>query len=317
MRSVPHRNALRVVTYHRIAHRGESPHLDPRLLSATPEGFERQMRLLGRRHRVVSLSQVVAASDGGPSLPPRAVLVTFDDGYADLASHAIPALRRLGMPATIFVPTAFPDRPEKSFRADRLHRAFASASCDEIETPAGRLLLRTPQERIASHRWLVDHLKRVPHGDAERMADQVCERLGSRPAVSKTVLGWAELREVARHGIEIAAHSRSHAILTGLRDDDLSAELAGARDDLAREIGSTLPVLCYPAGRHDERVVTAAREHGYRLGFTTLDGENDLAVDDLMRLRRTNITTRTTPAVLRWRLTAWGARLDRWRHRRL
>ena len=48
-----------------------------------------------------------AALAGAGSLPERAALVTFDDGYRSVHDHALPVLRRLGVPAVLFVPTAY------------------------------------------------------------------------------------------------------------------------------------------------------------------------------------------------------------------
>src|SRR5262245_8441974 len=115
---------LRVLTYHRLAPPGADPELDPRNVSASPQAFERQMRWVRERFSVVGLERVVAAVEHGESLPARPLLVTFDDGYRDFLERAFPVLHGLGLPATLFVPTAFPDRPEHEFWCDRLYRAF-------------------------------------------------------------------------------------------------------------------------------------------------------------------------------------------------
>src|SRR5437867_4251379 len=96
--------ALRVLTYHRVSTPAADPDLNPRLISATPKAFDGQMRWLRRRHAVVPMAQVLDAVERGKGLPRRAVLVTFDDAYADLADHAVPILEALRLPATLFVP---------------------------------------------------------------------------------------------------------------------------------------------------------------------------------------------------------------------
>ncbi len=307
---------LRVLTYHRVAEPEDHQDLNPRTISATPDGFERQMRLLRRRYAVVSLAEVLNALGETAALPRRAVHVTFDDAYADLADHALPILEQLGLPATIFVPTAFPDHPERSFWTDRLYSALQRAASGELVTPIGGLSLRTPEERRAGLKRLLEHLKRIPHADAVMLVDRVCENVGAGFIPRKSSLGWDELRSLVKRGIAVAAHSRSHAILTRLPPEEVRKEVAGAREDLERELGQALPVFCYPNGSHDDRVVSILREEGYRLAFTTLDGHNDLSVDDPLRLRRTNITPRTSGPIFRLRLTGWGARLDARRHRR-
>lgn len=83
-----------VLCYHALSERF------PAALSTTPRRFERQLRLLARRgYRGVTFSQAAARPAG------RTVAVTFDDGYRSVARLGLPILRRLGWPASIFVPT--------------------------------------------------------------------------------------------------------------------------------------------------------------------------------------------------------------------
>jgi hypothetical protein len=95
------------------------------------------------------------------------VLLTFDDAYRDFAEHAWPVLRSHGLPAVLFVPTAFPGDPERSFWWDRLYRAFACARREEaLPSAAGVLPLRTPAERARSFRRVRDRVKALPHREA-------------------------------------------------------------------------------------------------------------------------------------------------------
>jgi Polysaccharide deacetylase len=137
---------LLVLTYHRIGDPAGAP---PGMVSASPRGFERQMRWLGTSGRAVSLDQVLAARAGTASLPPGAVLVTFDDAYADFRERAWPVLRRHAVPVTLFVPTAFPGRPGAIFWWDRLYAAVAGAR-GSLDTEAGNFRLRgeISQERL-------------------------------------------------------------------------------------------------------------------------------------------------------------------------
>src|SRR4051812_23337545 len=66
-------------------------------------GLERQLRLLKRLATVVPLETAVGALAEGRSLPPRAVALTFDDGYRDNLTVAVPMLQQLELPATFFL----------------------------------------------------------------------------------------------------------------------------------------------------------------------------------------------------------------------
>ena len=73
-------------------------------LSVTPAEFHAQMDYLARNHfNVIPLSQAVAAIRRHLALPPRPVVLTFDDGYADFYTTAVPEMRRYGFTATDYV----------------------------------------------------------------------------------------------------------------------------------------------------------------------------------------------------------------------
>jgi peptidoglycan/xylan/chitin deacetylase (PgdA/CDA1 family) len=99
-------DGLVVLIYHRIGG-GTASEVD-----LPADEFDRQLTHLVAHHRVVSLDDGVAALDG--SGRGRAVALTFDDGSADFAEHAVPALVRHGVPATLYVATAFVEE-QRSF----------------------------------------------------------------------------------------------------------------------------------------------------------------------------------------------------------
>ena len=105
-----------------------------------------------------------------------------------------------------------------------------------------------------------------------------------------------ELRAVAEQGVEIGAHSRSHAKLTGLPDAELRSELTVAFGD------PYLPLLAYPYGVRDERVKEAAAALGYRGAFTVDSGVLDPDRVDRLELPRIEITARDRGVRFRWRV---------------
>ncbi len=306
---------LRVLTYHRVLDPAKADGCNPASISATPDGFDAQMRQLARHYDVVSANDVIAAQRPGGRLPRRPVLITFDDACRDFNDVAWPILRRYGLSATLFVPTAYPDRPDLCFWWDRLSAAFTSTRLEGTHDPAlGPLRLHTPKARQATLRGVQRQLKTLPHLQAMHVVDRLCAQLGELRPPSTCVLAWNELRRLAGEGVVLGAHTRTHPALTRLPADEARAEIRGSRDDLWREAGVTPRVFAYPFGDHDEAIVRLVREEGFDLALTCVDGHNPASMDPL-RLRRTNISRRTTPAVFRFRLTPLGAHLDRLRHR--
>lgn len=89
--------AVPILTYHSLDRSGS-------VVSVAPEAFTVHMRSLARRGFAgISLAELLDAWDNDSKLPPRPVVLSFDDGFANLHKHAAPLLCELGFRATIFV----------------------------------------------------------------------------------------------------------------------------------------------------------------------------------------------------------------------
>ncbi|HUG48708.1 MAG TPA: polysaccharide deacetylase family protein [Candidatus Limnocylindria bacterium] len=290
--------------YHRVDERAARPWLYPALLSATPSDFERQMQALVSHSQPMALNDLLAAQRGESRLPARAVLLTFDDAYRDFAENAWPVLKRLRIPVTLFVPTGYPDATGRAFWWDRLWQAVTqSTNGSQLQTALGLMPMRNQDERWWTARSLIEIHKRLPHEEAMGSVAALCEQLGA-DAPSSEVLSWDELRALAADGVDIAAHSRNHPLLTQVPSDEILEELAGSRTDLeARLPGQAhASVLAYPGGRYDERVTSALAELGFHLAFTTERGLNRVGHTDRFRLRRINAGTLADEHVVRAQL---------------
>jgi len=98
---------LRGAVFHNIS-ATESPFIKGMGVTITPSQFEAALKFLTRYYTPVRLQDVLADSDGR-GLPARAILVTFDDGYASMMEWAAPLCRKFGVPAIFFVSAAYLD----------------------------------------------------------------------------------------------------------------------------------------------------------------------------------------------------------------
>lgn len=310
------RDVVGVLTYHRILTPGGSA--PPGIASASAEGFQRQMEMLASAYHPIGLGELVSRADGGPALPRRSVLVTFDDGYHDTASVAWPILRALGIPAVLFVPTAMPDSGQR-FWWTRLYAAIIDADGSaRWDSPIGPMPLANLDDRHAAYRRLRARVKELANDEATAFVARVESDLGPRsdagPRGSSTpqgdVLDWSELRALAADGMDLAAHSRSHPLLTNVPAAELDPEIGGSVDDLALRL-DLLPTaaFAYPSGAHSASVRASAARNGIRVAFTTDRGLNEVAHCDWLALRRINVGARTDRAWLRAQL---GSRTGPW-----
>jgi peptidoglycan/xylan/chitin deacetylase (PgdA/CDA1 family) len=133
--------------------------------------FDRILGWLGRWFHVMPL-QEAAPRLGNGTLPPRAACLTFDDGYADNFTHALPALTRHGLHATFFIATGVLDGGR--MWNDTVIEGIRATPHEEIDFSTiglGRLPVRTIEDKRAALASLIPALKhRRPDARAEAVA---------------------------------------------------------------------------------------------------------------------------------------------------
>lgn len=97
------RRSCPALLYHRVGPFRPGAHVE---LTVSPERFERQIRWLVRRgYSGISPTDWLASARGSKPLPPKPIMLTFDDAYADTAEYALPVLQRNGFSGAVFVVT--------------------------------------------------------------------------------------------------------------------------------------------------------------------------------------------------------------------
>jgi peptidoglycan/xylan/chitin deacetylase (PgdA/CDA1 family) len=304
---------LRVLTYHRIDEPARRPWLDPGLISATPKEFGKQMAYLASHCQILTVHDVLAAlqSRNKKDLPPRAVLVTFDDGYRDFEEQAWPILKRYKIPATLFIPTAYPDHPEQTFWWDDLYQALQNTLCKEsLVTPIGTFSLSNVIARKQAYQHLKYYLKTLMHAQAISMVRDFCNELEVSPAAN-CIMSWDSLQKLSRDGLTVGAHTRTHPLLNRISLGEAKKELIGSFEDLKSELGFALPIFAYPSGEVNDDVVRMLEREGFLLAFTTKRGINNINHMNPLKIQRINVGGRTSLPVLRAQLLSWTVYFNR------
>lgn len=268
---------LTVLLYHRIADPEDvaASGYDPAMASATPREFERQMDWTARQFQVVSIDDVRRLVEDGEPLPDRACLVTFDDGYLDNFTKALPVLRRRGLPAVLFLATGFVGSSRRPWwdevaRCMQQVGALAGADLPLI----GRRRLETPEERASAHARLVRAMERIPSPEVGAALDRLREVLNVEPATEgpRQFVTWDEVRDMAAGGVAVEAHTRTHPILSMAPREMLDDEILGSANDIERETGRRPIAFAYPKGGTGDYCaasLAAITRAGIPLAFTT------------------------------------------------
>ncbi len=277
-----------ILRYHRVHPDGFEP---PYELGISRSVFEAQLDYLSRECAPVSLEELRVGLFEGRRLPERAVALTFDDGYRDNYTEALPALRARRLPATVFVTAGHLDSGRRFWWDELAGAAFAAAS--------GRYAIdlgRGPQEvrldGASSRRQLVDEVcarvKKLPHGEAQAWLSSVSGTLGGAPAEDRSVLSWREVREMADAGVEIGSHTLDHPVLSRLEPEEAERQVVASRRLIEERLSRPVRFFAYPNGTREDftpRVEQAVRRAGYLAALTTIEGR-PRPMSDPLKLER-------------------------------
>ncbi len=271
-----------ILLYHRV----DRLALDPLALAVTPERFAEQLDLLLDRYRPVSLADLSAEPDGAP---PRAVVLTFDDGYVDNLDEAKPLLEKRGIPATVFVASGLLgaarfwwDEVERLvLRSPFLPSTLELRVGDEAVGLQGRdpgaplsgawtvLSAEDPSPRCELYRRLLDLLRETGHEERETalaaLRASVADGAGALEPSTRPVTP-DELGRLADGVVEVGAHTVTHPVLSRLPSERQRFEVEASKSLLEDVLGRRIRSFAYPygaSGDFDSASVAAVRASGF------------------------------------------------------
>lgn len=263
-----------VLAYHRVREPADFEFFEP-VISATPGDFARQMDIISERYSAVSLAEFLSWVDGAGSLPPNPALITFDDGYRDNLSAALPVLQERRLPAVLFLATDHIGRSQPFFW-DSAAYSFRHSDHRQADLPIlGPRSWESPDLMCAE--W-IEAAKRQPHARTLEVTEQLHEALETAmpdSAYAGETLTWDEVRTMAQHGFAFGSHTLTHPILTGLSPAQARRELTESRERLQDELGESIRTLAYPNGTpadFDRQTQEMAKACGYSVAFTLVPG---------------------------------------------
>ena len=248
-----------VLLYHRIEDTD-----GPLDLSVPPALFETQLDWLRSHCTVLPLETLLESPPD--SLPPRAVAVTFDDGYLDSLTTVAPLLERYRLPATFFLTSRWLDQ-EGEYWWDVLERAM----------PGG--------DEAGLHDRLV-------HATLDDRETEVRNHLTARAvgaARVRPMLAGEARRLAAFPGVTIGAHSVNHLALPDQDLDVMRREITDSCAALTRVTGTPVNVFAYPYGAYDRvsaSIVRASCRWGMSCDARPLTESFDAAIVPRLDVKR-------------------------------
>ena len=261
---------LLVLGWHNVA----GTYAFPSTAKAGRRGFAQQMRVLSRTANVVALDDALGHLARGAPLPPRAVAITFDDGYADNLTLAVPILERLGLAATFFLAPGLLSGETDAWW-ETLGWAIFNSPLDAFDWEGTTFNLDGDGARRSAYNHLVPILKFQARTNRDVAMTTLREMLSPRGEPSRLFMDWSGARELVRRGFSVESHTYAHPVLSQETPAEQQREMVCARTRLEEELNIEISTLAYPHGGppdYNAETLVAARAAGYTWGITTREG---------------------------------------------
>ena len=300
-----HRGKVVVLMYHRVLTNDELVRypVQPGMY-VLDSVFAQQMSFVRSNFTVLSLQELLDLWQRGEwSAHARYCVITFDDGWLDNYRHAYPVLKQLRMPATIFLPTDYVGKSEW-FWPDQLAVLWkVIADWKQRQEPlvavegvlsgflgedASRLVdASTRPEQLADA--IIESCKHLAIERIRELVQSLAAELRVTLPSERVIVNWDEVREMSQGGLSFGSHSCTHRIMTTIKPDEVSEELARSRQVLCDQGVNFVPVYCYPNGNSDASIEDLVKANGYEAAVSVRMGFEGSYPENMYAIRRVGI----------------------------
>ncbi|TVO73582.1 polysaccharide deacetylase family protein [Sedimenticola selenatireducens] len=278
------RNKLSILIYHRV-HEVEDPMCPGEVDS---NKFNWQMELVSKIFTVLPLTDAVQLLREN-KLPPRSLCITFDDGYADNETVALPILQRHGLTATFFIASGYLDdgRMWNDTIIETI-RSITAGKLDLTDHGFGVFRLESMEDRQNCVQSLISKLKHLPQEKRLQKTLQIAS-LTPKQLPTDLMMTRSQVKALSDAGMEIGGHTVSHPILLTLNPDSATKEIHNGKIQLEEITGNPVRTFAYPNGKPgvDYRMedVDIVRKLGFECAVSTQWGVSSNTTD-LYQLKR-------------------------------
>jgi peptidoglycan/xylan/chitin deacetylase (PgdA/CDA1 family) len=293
------RNRILILYLHSVVDLKEMP-WRPLRTPFSIDLLRRQLEIISRHYTWLTLDDAVEMLAGQKPLVPNGIVLTFDDGYRNNMSIALPVLERYSIKPVFYVATGMLNN-RMPYWFERLDFAIQQLREPTQVDLQGRSFHFQPGDRDSlreSYAALRQAAKK--HFDNDRqfyeffnnMSDRLEKSSGKALAAIQAgdpcseTLSDDDLRSLSTSGrATVGSHTVDHFRLDTVDEELCADELTRAKKYIEEVTGTVCRHFCYPNGNWNRSVADAVAAAGYDSAVTTADGFNSVG-DDLYSLKR-------------------------------
>ena len=286
-----------VLTFHRIVDDGEKYLNKSPVVNHRVQDFRKEIGYLKEYFRILGIDEMVDRVKEGSGFKSPSILITFDDGYRDNYVLAYPALKRYGIPATIYLTTGLIGGMERTW-PDKIEFALLETREESLQLPGiwdkRTVSIRSAREKEQVHEMITAQLKELTNSERLSILNNIFSSLkiemkSMNSGKRRMMLQWEEVREMGENNISFGCHTNSHPILSSMPLDEAKKEILVSKEILERRVGEEVKHFAFPNGR-DQDFSEDLREYCKEIGLVTVAsvsyGPNSGRKEELLSLRR-------------------------------
>jgi peptidoglycan/xylan/chitin deacetylase (PgdA/CDA1 family) len=279
--------------YHRIKEKDEAMDFLPTLINASPEEFEKEIKLLTKNFNVISINDALNNLKDNKPLPEKSMLVTFDDGYRDNYLNAFPVLKKYKVPAAIFLTSDLIDSDDLIW-TDKIACMIDKIKGRSLAVPGlGVYTVINKKNKDKAKFAIIEYLKSIDDREKDKIINSMSMGWNTDScchAAERYYLSGKEILEMAENGITFGSHGFSHSVLTKIDAGRLEREIIESKARIEEVTGKRVELFAYPHGAHgdfNENIAYFLKKSGYKAAFTAVPGRNYISDKlDLFSLKR-------------------------------
>ncbi|MCX7835622.1 MAG: polysaccharide deacetylase family protein [bacterium] len=241
---------------------------DNRLEPLPPKYLDEQIAYLKKHFQFLSLSKLLECYEFNQPIPPKTVVLTFDDGFRDNYTYAFPILQKYGVTATIFLTTGCIDSGEFPW-SQRLGYMITNTTVKTIHLPQYQIFqfnLESETNKTYVFRTLAKVLSETPFIEREQLLNQFQQVFQVIPPKDR-MLTWDMIQEMKQNGFEFGGHTVSHPHLTKIPPQEAKQEIRNCLETIRLKLGVENPPFAFPAGKSNDDLVEYVKLIGFRSCF--------------------------------------------------
>ena len=238
-------SALYVLTYHRILEKTDP--LQPDLI--TQKEFDFQMWLVKKLFTVIDLEYALKAQQNN-NLPSNAICISFDDGYLDNYTHALPILKKHDMSATFFLISSAVSSGENLWYDNIIEqiRNHTEPHIDLTKLGLKYFSMRTNDQKQQAINAILEYAKHLHSQELKIFIDNFNSLVPCRKQ-TQLMMTKKEVLELMAESMQIGSHGVEHHILSTQDSNQSRINIKQSKHDLEEMLNIQINLYAYPNGK--------------------------------------------------------------------